>query len=83
MSDSGSGLGGNRDFFGAVLKQKVGELFGRPVSLINSSRDDESYTFAPRRIQADIQSYRPDITFVMLGLVDALTPNTPPSDVTP
>jgi lysophospholipase L1-like esterase len=72
---TGSGLGGNRDFYGAILKQKIGDLFGRPVSLINSSREDESYTFAPRRIQADIQSYRPDITFIMLGLVDALMPN--------
>ncbi len=70
----GSGLGGNYDFYGAILKQKIGDLFGCPVSLINSSRDDESYTFAPRRIQADILSYRPDITFVMLGLVDALMP---------
>ena len=76
----GSGVAGIREFYGGILKLKISKLFERPVSLINSSRADESYMFAPRRIQADIQSYRPDIVFIMLGLVDAFTPNILPSN---
>jgi|GEM_PF-2730913 lysophospholipase L1-like esterase len=75
----GTGVAGIRDFYGGILKQRISELFERPVSFINSSRADESYLFAPRRIQSDIQSFRPDIVFIMLGLVDAFMPNMPPS----
>jgi len=74
-SISGSGvLSGIGASYGSFLKPMFGELFKRRISLINSSRPDESYRFAHRRIQADILSFRPDITFVMLGIVDAFTP---------
>lgn len=66
-----SGVGAS---YGSFLKPMFGELFKSRISLINSSRPDESYRFAHRRIQADILSFRPDITFVMLGIVDAFTP---------
>ncbi|MFC1490645.1 SGNH/GDSL hydrolase family protein [Candidatus Latescibacterota bacterium] len=76
----GFGVAGIRESYGGILKLKISELFNCPVSFINSSREDESYMFSPRRLQADILSFRPDITFVMLGLVDAFVPGMLPSN---
>jgi len=60
--------------YGSLLKPMLAELFKSRVSLLNTSRPNESYNLAHRRIQEDILSFRPDIVFVMLGLIDALTP---------
>jgi len=70
-SGQSSGIGSS---YGSFLKPMLAGLFESRISLINSSLPDESYRFAHRRIQADILSFRPDITFVMLGLVDTFTP---------
>jgi len=70
----GGGISGTGSSYGSFLKPMLGNLFTRRISLINTSREDESYRFAHRRIQEDILSYRPDIAFVMLGIVDAFTP---------
>ena len=70
----GGGLSGTGSSYGSFLKPMLGELFTSRISLLNTSREDESYRFAHRRIQEDILSYRPDIVFVMLGIVDAFTP---------
>jgi len=70
----GGGISGTGSSYGSFLKPMLGNLFTSRISLINTSREDESYRFAHRRIQEDILSYRPDIAFVMLGIVDAFTP---------
>lgn len=76
----GDSISGGRDLstfgtsYGSLLKPKLAELFKSRISLLNTSRPDESYRFAHRRIQEDILSFRPDIVFIMLGLIDALTP---------
>jgi len=56
--------------YGAYLKPMLAGLLGSSVSLINTSKEEESYRFAHRRIQEDILSFRPDIVLVMLGLYD-------------
>ena len=71
----GGGLSTFGSSYGSLLKPMLAELFKSRISLLNTSRPDESYIFAYRRIQEDILSFRPDIVFVMLGLIDALTPD--------
>ena len=71
---SGGGISGTGSSYGSFLKPMIGELFTSRISLLNTSMKDESYRFAHRRIQEDILSYRPDIAFIMLGIVDAFTP---------
>ncbi len=70
----GESLSGIGESYGRKLKQMLKVLFGKEVSLINTSRPDETYRFGYRRIQEDILSYRPDIVFVALGLMDAFSP---------
>ena len=75
----GGGISQTGTSYGTFLKAMLEKLFQCHVSLINSSRQDESYRIAHRRIQEDILSYRPDIVFVMLGFVDAFLPGILPT----
>jgi hypothetical protein len=72
--DANVGLGNS---YADILKPGLAELLGKRISVINTSRENESYQFAARRIQPDILSYRPDFVFVMLGRVDTFTPFLP------
>jgi len=76
----GGGLSTLGSSYGSLLKPMLAELFKSRVSLLNTSRPDESYRFAQRRVQEDILSFRPDIVFIMLGLIDAITPGLLQSD---
>ncbi len=69
-SISGGGFSGVGASYGSLLKPKLRDLFKSRISMLISSRPDESYETGYRNIQADILSYRPDIVFVMLGYVD-------------
>ncbi len=70
-------MGGNSlsfdSSYGNLLKPMLAELLKSRISLLNTSRPDESFRLAQRRIQEDILSFRPDIVFIMLGLIDAST----------
>ena len=83
FGDTISGGGGLSIFgssYGSLLKHMLAELIKSRISLLNTSRPDESYRFAYRRVQEDILSFRPDIVFIMLGLIDAMTPGLFQSD---
>ncbi len=73
VGDSVTGFetGGAGSTYASLLKPKFAELLGARVSLINSSRADLTFDQARRFYQEDILSFRPDIVFIMLGMVDA------------
>ena len=60
-----------------MLKPRLIELWGKRISMINSSELNESFRLASRRLEEDILAFRPDIVFIMLGRVDAFTDNLP------
>jgi lysophospholipase L1-like esterase len=60
--------------YASFLKPKLEKLLNTRISLINSSKPEETVEKATRRIQEDVQSYRPDIVFIMLGMEDANQP---------
>jgi hypothetical protein len=62
---------GAGDTFASRLKPKLAEFLDTRISLINSSRPNQTYDQARRFYQEDILSFRPDVVFVMLGLVDS------------
>lgn len=61
--------------YATFLKPKLEKLLGARVSMINSARPGDTIDKISRRIQEDIQSYRPDVVFVMLGMDDSTLPN--------
>ena len=73
IGDSTSGSDGSETgaSYGTFLKQKMRAYLGKQVSVINSSRTDETFDRAKRHIPEDILSFRPDITLIMLGLSDS------------
>ncbi|MFA6470488.1 MAG: SGNH/GDSL hydrolase family protein [Candidatus Latescibacterota bacterium] len=60
--------------YGTFLKPKLEKLLNTRVSMINSSRPEDTVDKVSRRIQEDIQSFRPDVVFIMLGMVDSTLP---------
>ena len=59
---------------GESLKPQLAKLFGTTVSMINTSKRDNTFQFGYRDIQEEVLSYRPDITLIMLGTLDAYSP---------
>ncbi len=57
--------------FNRYLRSHLEDIFGVPVSLINASYPEDTFMTFKRRIESDVLSYRPDIVFFMLGLVDS------------
>jgi len=55
------------------LKQELGRIFTGRLSIINSSRPDDTVHSLRLRVQADVLSYRPDLVFLMIGLFDSNT----------
>jgi lysophospholipase L1-like esterase len=76
VGDSTSGSEGSESgsSYGTFLKRKLATCFGTRVSLINSSRSDETFDRAKRHMAEDVLSYRPDMTLIMLGLTDSAEP---------
>lgn len=76
----GDSVSGGRQFsitgtsYSSFLKPKLQALVDKQISMINSSEEDETFSHVIRRVQEDVLSYRPDVVFVMLGLVDATNP---------
>ncbi|MHB9029806.1 MAG: SGNH/GDSL hydrolase family protein [Candidatus Latescibacterota bacterium] len=70
-SVTGSTAPGAGDSFASRLKPKFAEFLGSRISLINSSRPNQTYDQARRFYQEDILSFRPDVVIIMLGLVDS------------
>lgn len=60
--------------YGTFLKPKLEKLLNARVSMINSSRPDDTVDRVSHRIQEDIQSFRPDVVFIMLGMEDSNQP---------
>jgi hypothetical protein len=60
--------------YASLLKPKLEKLLNTRISMINSSRPEETVEKATRRIQEDIQSFRPDVVFIMFGMVDSNLP---------
>lgn len=60
--------------YGTFLKPKLAEFLDTRISMINSSRPDETFSLAGKHIQEDVFSFRPDIVFVMLGMNDSNDP---------
>ena len=75
----GDSISGGRGFsvtgtsYGSFMKPMFEEMLNCKVSMINSSKADDTYKLGIRRIQEDIFSYRPDVVFIMLGFVDSST----------
>jgi len=55
------------------LKRELGRIFSGRLSIINSSRPDDTVHSLRLRVQADVLSYRPDLVFLMIGLFDSNT----------
>jgi lysophospholipase L1-like esterase len=68
---TGSTTPGGGDSFASLLKPKFAEFLGTRISMINSSRPNQTFDQARRFYQEDILSFRPDVVFIMLGLVDS------------
>lgn len=62
---------GHDSFLRSYIKRELTGLFDTDISVINSSRPEDTFSDVKRRIQADIVSYRPDIVFLMIGLFDS------------
>ena len=60
--------------YASFLKPKLEKLLNTRISMINSSKPEETVEKATHRIQEDIQSFRPDVVFIMRGMVDANQP---------
>lgn len=73
VGDSTSGSDGSESgaTYGTFLKKKMTGYLGTQVSMVNSSRMDETFDRAERHIPEDILAYRPDMTLIMLGLTDS------------
>lgn len=66
----GWGISKTGTSYGDFLKPLFEEYLGARISMINSSKPDESFRSAKKRVQVDILAYRPDVVFIMLGAVD-------------
>jgi lysophospholipase L1-like esterase len=73
ISNNESSLTGTT--FSSFLKPKLEKLLDTRISMINSSRPDETVEKAIRHFQEDVLSFRPDVVFIMLGMVDSNLPN--------
>jgi hypothetical protein len=73
VGDSSSGSEGSEtsSSYGTFLKQKMSSYFGTQISMVNSSRTDETFDRARRHMAEDVLTFRPDVTLIMLGLTDS------------
>lgn len=75
----GDSISGGRGFsrtgtsYGSYMKPMFEEMLNCKVSMINSSKADDTFKTGIRRVQEDIFSFKPDVVFVMLGFVDSST----------
>jgi len=74
----GDSISGGRGFsesgtsYGSFMKSGLEELLDTRISMIVSCKEGATFNKAIRRVQEDIQSFRPDIVFLMLGFNDTL-----------
>jgi len=66
----GWGISKTGTSYGDFLKPLFEEYLDARISMINSSKQGESFRTAKKRVQEDIIAYRPDVVFIMLGAVD-------------
>ncbi len=67
-------IGDPESSWGEGLKPRLAELFNTKISMINTSRRDNTFQYGYRNIQEDVLSFRPDIIIIMLGTLDAYSP---------
>ncbi len=60
--------------YGGFLKSHLEDILKSQISIINSSVPYDTFNSTRLRLQEDILSYRPDIVFLILGVIDSSRP---------